>query len=154
MQTSHESRNKKLEMLLWSIALPGFGQLLNKHYIKGIFFVILEFIINVNGNFNTIIVLSFNGKTLEAVEQTNYLWLMFYPCLYFFAMWDAFRDAGGGKKILFLYAFCIFRLFCYIRFNFLSRTPTIWYTAGTDVAADTISPAWSCSWLFDSIYFA
>ncbi|MEW9676099.1 hypothetical protein ABRT01_07945 [Lentibacillus sp. L22] len=98
MQTSHESRNKKLEMLLWSIALPGFGQLLNKHYIKGIFFVILEFIINVNGNFNTIIVLSFNGKTLEAVEQTNYLWLMFYPCLYFFAMWDAFRDAGGGKR--------------------------------------------------------
>ncbi|KPC98981.1 hypothetical protein LR69_02817 [Geobacillus sp. BCO2] len=22
---------------------------------------------------------------------------MFYPCLYFFAMWDAFKDAGGGR---------------------------------------------------------
>ncbi len=23
---------------------------------------------------------------------------MFYPCLYFFAMWDAYKDAGGGKS--------------------------------------------------------
>lgn len=23
---------------------------------------------------------------------------MFYPCLYFFAMWDAYKDAGGDKK--------------------------------------------------------
>lgn len=33
-----------------------------------------------------------------AIEQANYQWLMFYPCLYFFAMWDAFKDAGGGKE--------------------------------------------------------
>jgi hypothetical protein len=29
-------------------------------------------------------------------------WLMFYPCLYFFAIWDAFKDAGGGKRYSFL----------------------------------------------------
>lgn len=23
---------------------------------------------------------------------------MFYPCIYFFAMWDAFKDSGGGKE--------------------------------------------------------
>jgi hypothetical protein len=23
---------------------------------------------------------------------------MFYPCIYLFAMWDAYRDAGGGKS--------------------------------------------------------
>lgn len=22
---------------------------------------------------------------------------MFYPCLYFFSMWDAVKDAGGGR---------------------------------------------------------
>jgi len=32
------------------------------------------------------------------VTQTGYLWRMFYPCLYFFTMWDADRDAGGGEK--------------------------------------------------------
>ncbi|MUK88481.1 hypothetical protein GMD78_08760 [Ornithinibacillus sp. L9] len=98
MDTNIDNKSKKLEAVLWSIALPGFAQLLNKSYIKGILFVGLEIIINVMGNFNTIIVLSFNGQIQEAIEQTNYLWLMFYPCLYFFSIWDAYKDAGGGKE--------------------------------------------------------
>ncbi|WP_226680773.1 hypothetical protein [Sutcliffiella horikoshii] len=87
-----------LERLLWSIALPGFGQLLNKRYIKGLTFIFLEFLINVQANFNSIIMYSFNGEIDRAITEANYLWLMFYPCLYFFAMWDAFKDAGGGKS--------------------------------------------------------
>lgn len=93
-----EKKSKKLEVLLWSIALPGFGQLLNRKYLKGVLLVGLEILVNVMGNFNTIIVLSFNLKIEEAIAQTNYLWLMFYPCLYFFAIWDAYKDAGGGEK--------------------------------------------------------
>ena len=87
--------NKPIERLLWSIALPGFGQLLNREYIKGLTFIILEFLINVQANFNTAILLSFNGEIQAAFESINYLWLMFYPCLYFFAMWDAYKNAGG-----------------------------------------------------------
>ncbi|MEC5425657.1 hypothetical protein QGM71_19440 [Virgibacillus sp. C22-A2] len=98
MENIINKKSKKLEVLLWSIALPGFGQLLNQKYIKGILLVGLEFLINVMGNFNSIIVLSFNGQIEEAIQQTNYLWLMFYPCLYFFAIWDAYKDAGGGRK--------------------------------------------------------
>jgi hypothetical protein len=93
-----EKKDKIIESILWSIALPGFSQLLNGRLIKGIFFVILEFVINVMANFNEIIRLSFIGNIEDAVSHTNYQWLMFYPCLYFFAMWDAFKDAGGGKK--------------------------------------------------------
>lgn len=91
-------KSKKLEAILWSIALPGFSQILNHNYIKGFIFVGLEILINVMGNLNTIIVLSFHLRIEEAIAQTNYLWLMFYPCLYFFAIWDAYRDAGGGEK--------------------------------------------------------
>ena len=87
-----------LEKLLWSIALPGFGQLLNGKYTKGILLIFLEFLVNVQGNFNRVILLSFHGEIEKAIQQTNYGWLMFYPCLYFFAMWDAYKDAGGGKK--------------------------------------------------------
>nr|WP_275695693.1 hypothetical protein [Fredinandcohnia sp. SECRCQ15] len=85
---------------MWSIALPGFGQLLNKHYVKGITFILLEFLVNSQSNFNEVIRLSFLGETQLASELTNYSWLMFYPCLYFFAMWDAFKEAGGGKAPL------------------------------------------------------
>ncbi|MGP4066309.1 hypothetical protein ACTWPF_15495 [Oceanobacillus sp. M65] len=98
METNLKEKSKKLEAVLWSIALPGFGQLLNKKYVKGLTLVGLEFLINVMGNFNRIIILSFHFKIDEAIEQTNYLWLMFYPCLYFFGIWDAYKDAGGGKK--------------------------------------------------------
>jgi len=97
MKTKIEAKSNSLEVLLWSIALPGFGQLLNRKYIKGILLVALEFAVNILGNLNTAIVLSFHGQIQEAIHQTNYLWFMFYPCLYFFAIWDAYKDAGGSK---------------------------------------------------------
>lgn len=97
-KANYHTRSKKLEMLLWSIALPGFGHLLNGKYIKGIVLIFLEFLVNVMGNFNQVIVLSFHGQIQEAIQHTNYQWLMFYPCLYFFAIWDAYKDAGGGEK--------------------------------------------------------
>ncbi|WHY87030.1 hypothetical protein QNH39_03965 [Neobacillus novalis] len=86
------------EKLLWSIALPGFGQLLNGKYFKGIILISLEIAINVQSDFNELILLSFNGEIEKAIVHTEYQWLMFYPCVYFFAMWDAYKDAGGGKE--------------------------------------------------------
>lgn len=91
-------KSKQIEILLWSIALPGFAQILNGKLFKGLLFIGLEFLINVQANFNEVIILSFHGKIEQAISQTNYQWLMFYPCLYMFAMWDAYRDAGGGKE--------------------------------------------------------
>ncbi|GAB3051384.1 hypothetical protein [Virgibacillus siamensis] len=87
-----------MDKLLWSIPLPGFGQLLNKKYIKGIVLIFLVFLVNVQGNFNEVILLSFHGEIEKAIQYADYQWHMFYPCLYFFAMWDVFKDAGGGKK--------------------------------------------------------
>jgi hypothetical protein len=89
--------HKKHEMLFWSIALPGFAQFLNRAYLKGITLIAMEFIVNVQSQLNLAIIYSFQGDTLRAVEVTNYQWLMFYPCTYLFAIWDAYRDAGGGK---------------------------------------------------------
>ncbi|MEH7276072.1 hypothetical protein [Neobacillus vireti] len=83
---------------MWSIALPGFGQDLNGKLFKGTVFIFLEFLINVQSNFNEVIILSFHGEIEKAIAHADYQWLMFYPCLYFFAMWDAFKDAGGGKE--------------------------------------------------------
>ncbi|WP_051302762.1 hypothetical protein [Salibacterium aidingense] len=98
MQMEINKQSKKLEMLLWSIALPGFAHLILGKYTKGILLVFLEVLVNVLGNFNYVIVLSFHGRIQEAIEHTDYQWLMFYPCIYFFAIWDAYREAGGGTK--------------------------------------------------------
>lgn len=87
-----------IEKLMWSIALPGFGQFLNGKYFKGTVLLVLEFLINLQGNFNQVILLSFHGEIIDAIKHADYKWLMFYPCLYFFSMWDAVKDAGGGKE--------------------------------------------------------
>ncbi|HEY0827144.1 MAG TPA: hypothetical protein VGE40_03540 [Bacilli bacterium] len=91
------NKSNVLEKILWSVALPGFGQFLNGKYIKGLLFIALELIINVNSNFNEVIMLSFQGDITGSIRATDYQWLMFYPCVYMFALWDAYRDAGGGK---------------------------------------------------------
>src|SRR5690349_17996690 len=83
----------KLEAILWNIAFPGFSQLLTGQYIKGVLFVALEFIMNVKSRFNQAIMYSFLGEIERAEAVTNYQWLMFYPCVYMFAMWDAYRTA-------------------------------------------------------------
>ena len=90
----------KLEAILWSIALPGFSQLLSGHILKGIIFIVLEFMINVFSNFNTAIRYSFLGEIDHAIEVTDFQWLMFYPCLYMFAMWDAYRSSMPNSEEL------------------------------------------------------
>lgn len=89
--------DRKVEILLWSIALPGFGQILNGKFLKGLLLIGLEFIINVESNLNEVIISSLNGEIETSIIQTDYQWLMFYPCVYMFGMWDSFKDAGGGN---------------------------------------------------------
>lgn len=93
------NKGNHIEKLLWSIALPGFGQLLNGAYFKGLILIMLEFIINVKSNLNMAIIESFYGNIEKAIQLTNYQWLMFYPCVYLFAIWDAYRDAGDSKHL-------------------------------------------------------
>lgn len=47
-------------------------------------------------SFNKAIMLSFLGKIYEAVQIIDYQWLMFYPCVYMFAMYDAQKHAGDN----------------------------------------------------------
>lgn len=89
------TKTSKTEAILWSIALPGFAQFLNGKIVKGTVFILLEFLININSNFNKAIMASFLGEIDQAFQVVNFQWLMFYPCVYMFAMWDAFKDANG-----------------------------------------------------------
>lgn len=92
------TKGSHIEKILWDIALPGFGQLLNGSYFKGLVLIVLEFIINDMSNLNMAIIESFYGNINKAIQLTNYQWLMFYPCIYLYAIWDACKDAGGVKS--------------------------------------------------------
>lgn len=85
----------RIEVLLWSIALPGFGQILNGKFLKGLLLIVLEFLINLQSNLNEVIIASFHGDITQAITYSNYQWLMFYPCIYMFGIWDAYKDSSG-----------------------------------------------------------
>lgn len=122
-----------VEMLFWGIALPGFGQLLNGKYVKGIVLIALEFLVNMGAKLNLIIMSSFQGNIELAISQANYQWLMFYPCLYMFAIWDGYKDAGGGQSryATLPFVFCAF-----------FGTVGIMYSPVLRIAGVLLGPVW------------
>ncbi len=122
-----------IEVILWSIALPGFGQFLNGKYFKGTLLLILEFLINVQSHLNMVIISSFKGDTKTAIEQIDFQWLMFYPCIYMFSLWDAYRDAVG-KNVS----------FAYLPFVFAAYLGTVGIVYSTDLRfmGKVIGPIW------------
>jgi hypothetical protein len=60
----------------------------------------LELTINVHSLFNQAIMFSILGKIKEAGGVVDYQWLMFYPCVYMFAMYDAYKCAEGKNPRL------------------------------------------------------
>lgn len=94
-----KTKHSRLDKILWSIAFPGFGQLLNRKIIKGLSFIVLEITINVKAKLNEIIIASFQGNIEQAIRLTNYQWLMFYPCIYMFAIYDAYCDSMSLNKL-------------------------------------------------------
>ncbi|WP_254179203.1 hypothetical protein [Cytobacillus oceanisediminis] len=75
-----------------------FAQVLHGKLYKRTLFIVLVVLIHINSIFNEVIRLSFHGKIQEAIVLTNYQWLMFYPGLYFFAMWDALKRQAEEEK--------------------------------------------------------
>ncbi|MFP7298659.1 hypothetical protein [Neobacillus niacini] len=78
---------------VWSVVLPGFGQLYNKDYVIGFVLLGFEFLINLNSNLNIALVHSFNGDFALAHSVVDYRWGMFYPSIYAFSIWQAFNSA-------------------------------------------------------------
>ncbi|OPX83584.1 MAG: hypothetical protein A4E53_04531 [Pelotomaculum sp. PtaB.Bin104] len=78
---------------LWSIAIPGFGQLYIGDYLIGVLLVILEVLINVKASLNLSILYSFRGQFQNAIDGANLQWMLFYPCIYAFSIWQAYNRA-------------------------------------------------------------
>lgn len=78
---------------LWSVAIPGFGQLYVGDYLIGVLLVVSELIINVKAGLNLSILYSFRGQLQNASDVANFQWILFYPCLYTYSIWQAYNKA-------------------------------------------------------------
>ncbi|WP_348774417.1 hypothetical protein [Cytobacillus oceanisediminis] len=108
-----------------------FAQVLHGKLYKRTLFIVLVVLVHINSNFKEVIRLSFHGKIQEAIVLTNYQWLMLYPCLYFFAMWDAFKEAGGGVNPFSYLPFVCSAAFVTAELLFSSKVKVFGITLGT-----------------------
>jgi hypothetical protein len=83
-----------LSAALWSAAIPGFGQFCNRSYIKAVTLIVMEFLVNIYSHLNQAIFYSWLWDVPSAQRCLNYEWLLFYPCMYVFAVYDAYHECS------------------------------------------------------------
>ena len=93
MDTKNKEYKSPISALLWSLALPGFGQIYNGQVILGVIFMIWELGINWSSKLNLSIMETFHGDFQKAHDVINYGWGMFYPSIYCFSMWQAYNKS-------------------------------------------------------------
>ncbi|HWO95243.1 MAG TPA: hypothetical protein VNM45_02655 [Bacillus sp. (in: firmicutes)] len=81
---------------LFSMLMPGFGQIYNGQFIKGVFLLIVEHFDNALGHINKAIHLDFNGLHQQAIDTANFEYMLFYPGFYAYAVWDAWYYAKAN----------------------------------------------------------
>jgi len=84
--------------MLWSLVLPGFGQLYNKDYFVGIVLMGWELAVNLNSNLNVALLDAFNGDSISTHQTIHYQWAIFYPSVYGFGLWQAFNFARSHNE--------------------------------------------------------
>lgn len=82
--------------VLLAIVMPGVAQIVNRHYLKGILFLILEHLINYFAHLNRAIYLDLNGFHTKALQTLSYDFALFYPGFFTLTIWDAFVYATSN----------------------------------------------------------
>lgn len=78
---------------LWSLVLPGFGQLYNNQYLLGFILIFAEVSINSLASLNLSLLYTFHWDLELAHDVVNYQWGLFYPSVWGFSMWQGFNKA-------------------------------------------------------------
>lgn len=83
----------------WAAMLPGFGHMYNMKSLKSIVLLAWALAIIHFSHVNEAIIATFTGDFLKARTCVNYQWLMFFPSLYVFSVWDSINDCVEMNKL-------------------------------------------------------
>jgi TM2 domain-containing membrane protein YozV len=86
--------------LLWSFALPGFGQIYNGQYILGIVLILMEIAVNSMATLNLSLLHTYHWDLKQSHDVVNYQWGLFYPSIWGFSMWHGFNKAKAINHYL------------------------------------------------------
>ncbi|MFZ5633625.1 MAG: hypothetical protein ACOY40_12355 [Bacillota bacterium] len=83
----------------WSALLTGFGHIYNGKTFKALILLGWAVATIYFAHLNNAIIDTFNGRFQRAAENVDYQWLLFFPSVYFFAIWDAYTDCVEMNKL-------------------------------------------------------
>ncbi|GBF34019.1 protoporphyrinogen IX oxidase [Desulfocucumis palustris] len=83
----------------WSALLPGFGHMYNGKTIKGTILLVWSVAIIYFSHVNHGIIATFTGEFSKVNDIVNYQWLLFFPSIYLFSIWDSYNDAVETNKL-------------------------------------------------------
>jgi hypothetical protein len=97
--TGYLDRGNPWVAAAWSALLPGFGHIYNMKAVKSVVILIWTLAIIHFSHVNKAIIATFTGEQLKAGALVNYQWLLFFPSVYIFSIWDAYCDAVEMNKL-------------------------------------------------------
>ncbi|WP_269409475.1 hypothetical protein [Lentibacillus daqui] len=93
-----ENYKSPVAALLWSLALPGFGQLYNKDYFLGIVLMVWEIVLNLQSHLNVAILYTLRGDFHLADRPIDFEWGLFYPSIFCYSLWQAYNQAHAINR--------------------------------------------------------
>jgi hypothetical protein len=99
MEINYLDRRKPSLAVIWSLFVPGLGQLYIHRIITAFFIIVWVVIFAYYSNGLHAISLLFLGKIKEATEALNSEWLLFFPSIYGFAVFDAYENTIENNKL-------------------------------------------------------
>lgn len=84
---------------VWSALLPGYGHILSGQIYKALILLGWNVSIICFANMHNAIVTTFKGNFELAHSLVDYQWLLFYPSIYVFAIWDSYYSCVQLNKL-------------------------------------------------------
>jgi hypothetical protein len=100
MEINYLDKRNPIMSIIWSLFMPGLGQLYIHRIIGAFFIVIWTVVFFYYSHLLEAISLLFLGGIQKATNVLNSEWLLFFPSLYGFATYDAYINTVKNNKLV------------------------------------------------------
>lgn len=85
--------------IFWSLALGGGGHFYNMQLFKGVILMGWHLVITLTAGVNDALVYTLHGRGDLAHQAADYQWLLFWPSIYLFNLWNAYVDTVEQNRL-------------------------------------------------------
>ncbi|MCG1023424.1 hypothetical protein [Sutcliffiella horikoshii] len=99
MEINYLDKRNPVMAIIWSLFIPGLGQLYIHRIITAFFVIVWNVIFFYFSHLGDAVVLLFLGDIAKATSVLNPQWLLFLPSLYGFSIYDSYANTVENNKL-------------------------------------------------------